>query len=252
MFKRGGLIIIITILLNLSPIAICQEEEKIPWEVIKADTLMTKAQMQDKPELYNKAEDILKEYIKENPYCVWAYMQLAKGYEEQNKIDLAKETYEKTLDLEPQQYFMYTKVIYFYFKHNFLNEAESLAKECIKKFPDEDLRFKEYLVIIYIKKGEWDKAKELIKSDKKLANDSYFQSVAEDLEILPDPKELELINSIRDKIEAIEQKIEGNPQKYSYLHEKIYPYIVLDPFDKDIKELKKINDRLQKIIDEIE
>ena len=208
MFKRGSLfIIIITILLNLSPIAICQEEEKIPWEVIKADTLMTKAQMQNKPELYDEAEDILKEYIKENPYCVWAYMQLAKGYEEQNKIDLAKKTYEKTLDLEPQQYFMYTKVIYFYFKHNFLNEAESLAKECIKKFPEEKLSFKEWLVFIYMQRGETHRIIELAESDKDLTKDPDMKVIIEGIKEFSDLDKQKLALSIDRKINTIMKKL---------------------------------------------
>lgn len=261
MFKRISLFIAtIIFLLSLSLTAESQQIEEIPYKLIDAESLITEAELENKPELYKKAEEKAKDYIKENPYSIGehkirAYVTLAESYVGQNKIDLAKETYEEALDLEPQHYFMYTEVIHFYFKHDFLDEAESLAKECIKKFPDEDLRFKEYLLYVYVRRNEIDKAEELLDSNEELTKTYFakeFKKLKEILGFLTGSKELEIAGSAHDKLTFIMKKIMSNPEKYSYLKDKIEPYYDVDFLEEDIEELKKIDKELQDIIDEIE
>lgn len=251
MLKKLFLFSMVCVLMfSFTSSATCQEENIVPTALTEARRLLRRAEQEQNPALYEGAIEKLQELIKEKPEYVRAYTTLAEIYERQNKIVLAKQIYEEALGLNSQDPLISLEILHFYFMHDFLDKAESLAKECILKFPDEDLKFKKYLVYVYMKKGQMDKAKEIVRLDEKLANDPEFKIIAKGLETLPDPRELELMNSILDKIEAIEQKIESNPQKYSYLHEKVYPY-TLSPFNKDIKELKEINNKLQSIIDNI-
>ena len=240
------------LIFSFTSLAMCQEKDTIPKVLIEVRTLLRQARQQQDPVLYEEAVEKLQELIKENPNCFEAYITLAEAYEKQNKIDLAGSTHEKLLNLNPQDSMIYLRVINFYLMHNMFNEAEPLAEKCISKFPENSLIFKKSLLTAYMGQGKIDKARKFINSDEDLKSDKSTAVVKKALNFTSDPQITRIKLSILDKVNFIGEKVKNNSEKYSCLLDKtetIFDGINID--EENLQSLKKIDDGLQKIIDDI-
>jgi tetratricopeptide (TPR) repeat protein len=235
--------------LGISRIAICQE--LIAQEVIDAKVLIYSASMQNEPKLHGKAEKLLKEHLKANSRDAIAYITLADCYDKQGKIDLAKNIYEKTLLQEFENPQLYSHIINFYIKHNYFSEAKSLAELCISKFPEHELQFKNTLVIAYIEEGEFEKANQIIKNNPELMKNPLFKNINSTINLIQDPKRIEMQYVILDKIDSIDKIIQNDPFKYSYIYSEIYPYFDLNFDNLSQEELQNIYKNINNIYEKI-
>jgi len=113
-----------------------------------------------------QAMDYLKKALKLNPSCTQALLLLSHHYYQEKDIPKAIETYKKIIDKTPQYSFLVlNKLEKAYFDLGKFTDVIPLYEKFLKKIPSEPMLYLT-LADIYEKKGEIDKALNLLENAK--------------------------------------------------------------------------------------